>query len=49
MFDFKEELAKFRDSLEVEDLTEGVSGDEVRDILDIARELVSAREKDGQE
>lgn len=43
MFDFKEELAKYRESLAAEDLSGGVSGDEVRDILDIAKELVNAR------
>lgn len=40
MFDFREELAKYRESLSVEELSEGVSGDEVKDILDIARALV---------
>ena len=44
MFNFKEELAKYRTSLEVRELAGGVSGDEVRDILDIAKELVNARE-----
>ena len=43
MFDFKEELAKYRESLSAEDLSGGVSGDAVRDILDIAKELVEAR------
>lgn len=43
MFNFKEELAKYRKSLETTELSGGVSGDEVRDILDIAKELVNAR------
>lgn len=40
MFNFREELAKYRESLEVESLQGGVSGDEVRDILDVAKALV---------
>lgn len=44
MFDFKEEIARYRKSLEVSDLSGGVSGDEVRDILDIAKELMNARD-----
>ncbi|MCF0135954.1 MAG: hypothetical protein HUJ69_05980 [Lachnospiraceae bacterium] len=44
MFNFKEELSKYRKSLEISDLSEGVSGDEIRDIFDIARELVNARD-----
>ena len=42
MFNFQEELSKFRESLTLEDLSGGVSGDEVRDILDIAKQLVEA-------
>ncbi len=42
MFNFQEELAKYQESLTVEDLSGGVSGDEVRDILDIAKQLVEA-------
>ena len=42
MFNFQEELSKYQESLTVEDLSGGVSGDEVRDILDIAKQLVEA-------
>lgn len=45
MFNFKEELAKYRDSLEVEDLSRGLSGDEIRDILDVAQALVRQEQK----
>lgn len=39
MFSFREELAKYRESLAVSDLEGGMSGDEVRDVLDIAKQL----------
>ena len=42
MFNFQEEVARYQESLTVEDLSGGVSGDEVRDILDIAKQLVEA-------
>ncbi len=42
MFNFQEELSRYQESLTVEDLSGGVSGDEVRDILDIAKQLVEA-------
>lgn len=45
MFNFKQELAKYRDSLEVEDLAEGLSGDEIQDILDIAKVYAKANAK----
>ena len=39
MFNFKEELTKYQESLSVEDLSEGLSGDEIQDILDVAQAL----------
>ena len=39
MFSFREELAKYQESLAVGDLEGGMSGDEVRDVLDIAKQL----------
>lgn len=44
MFNFKEELAKYRESLEIEDLAEGLSGEEIQDILDVARALVQKKQ-----
>ncbi len=46
MFNFKQELVKYRESLEVEDLAEGLSGEEIQDILDVARALVQAQRKE---
>ncbi len=39
MFNFKDELAKYRESLSVDELSEGLSGDEIQDIFDVAQEL----------
>ena len=39
MFNFKDELAKYRESLSVDELSEGLSGDEIQDIVDVAQEL----------
>lgn len=41
MFNFKDELAKYRESLSVDELSEGLSGDEIQDIVDVAQELAS--------
>ncbi|MCI8633367.1 MAG: hypothetical protein HFE64_07815 [Lachnospiraceae bacterium] len=46
MFNFKQELAKYRESLEVEDLAEGLSGEEIQDILDVARALAGAQQEE---
>lgn len=48
MFNFREELAKYRESLEVEDLSEGLSGDEIQDILDVAKALVREQKQTAQ-
>lgn len=42
MFNFKEELLKYNESLEMDDVEKTLSGDEARDILDIAAALVEA-------
>lgn len=39
MFNFKDELAKYRESLSADELMEGLSGDEIQDIVDVAQEL----------
>lgn len=39
MFNFKDELSKYRESLSVDELSEGLSGDEIQDIFDVAEEL----------
>ncbi len=39
MFNFKDELGKYRESLSVDELSEGLSGDEIQDIWDVAEEL----------
>lgn len=39
MFNFKDELTKYRESLSVDELSEGLSGDEIQDIVDVAQEL----------
>lgn len=39
MFNFKDELGKYRESLSVDELSEGLSGDEIQDIFDVAEEL----------
>ena len=39
MFNFKDELAKYRESLSVDELSEGLSGDEIQDIFDVAQQL----------
>lgn len=39
MFNFKDELNKYRESLSVDELSEGLSGDEIQDIYDVAEEL----------
>lgn len=39
MFNFKDELGKYRESLSVDELSEGLSGDEIQDIYDVAEEL----------
>ena len=41
MFNFKDELAKYRESLSVDELSEGLSGDEIQDIVDVAQELAN--------
>ncbi len=41
MFNFKDELAKYRESLSVDELSEGLSGDEIQDIVDVAQELAT--------
>lgn len=46
MFNFKQELAKYRESLEIEDLEEGLSGEEIQDILDVAKALVQQKQSD---
>ena len=46
MFNFKQELVKYRESLEVEDLAEGLSGEEIQDILDEARALGQGQRKE---
>lgn len=39
VFNFKDELGKYRESLSVDELSEGLSGDEIQDIYDVAEEL----------
>lgn len=39
MFIFKDELGKYRESLSVDELSEGLSGDEIQDIWDMAEKL----------
>ena len=39
MFNFEEELKYYQKCLEAEEISEGMSGDEVRDILDILRSM----------
>ena len=46
MFNFKDELAKYRESLSVDELSEGLSGDEIQDIVDVAQELATQALKD---
>lgn len=48
MFNFKEELAKYQESLSVDELSEGLSGDEIQDILDIAKELARQQVQKGK-
>lgn len=39
MFSFKEELAKYRESLPAQEVPDDLSGDETQDIYDIAQAL----------
>ena len=41
MFDFNEELKYYQKCLEAEEISEGMSGDEMKDILDILRAMQS--------
>jgi hypothetical protein len=50
MFNFDEELQYYQKCLQAEDIPEGLSGDEVKDILDILRSMQpAASKKDGKE
>jgi len=46
MFDFQEELKYYEKCLEAEEIGEGLSGDEMRDIMDILRTMKPVETKE---